>query len=124
VAWISAIYPLLIVVAFYATWLTAWGVLGHRPRVNLDDPKDTGPVVSVPYVLTYLFLEGIPFSLLIPVPLLIAEVLRNHSRGIDRPLKNAVERFATPLVCGVLVWGYFFFIMLWDPLDVVKWYCR
>lgn len=32
------LYPVILIAAFYATWLVAWFVLGHMPRPSLDDP--------------------------------------------------------------------------------------
>ena len=43
--WVSSLYPFLILASFYATWLTAWWILGHRPRPSFDDPKLIGSVV-------------------------------------------------------------------------------
>ncbi len=45
--WVTSLYPFLILACFYATWLTAWWILGHRPRPSLDDPQMISPVVLV-----------------------------------------------------------------------------
>ncbi len=37
--WASALQPVIVLLYLYATWATAWCVLGHLPRPSLDDPK-------------------------------------------------------------------------------------
>jgi hypothetical protein len=58
--WVSSVYPFLILSSFYATWLTAWCVLGHRPRMYLDDPRDISPIVDMVRAVPYLFVMGAP----------------------------------------------------------------
>ena len=58
--WVSSLYPFLILSSFYATWLTAWCVLGRRPRVYLDDPRDISPIVDAVGAAPYFLLLGAP----------------------------------------------------------------
>jgi hypothetical protein len=48
-SWASSLQPAVVLFYLYATWATAWCVLGHRPRPSLDDPKFISPIVDVPY---------------------------------------------------------------------------
>ena len=50
-SWASSLQPAVVLFYLYATWVTAWCVLGHCPRPSLDDPKYISPVVEVPYVM-------------------------------------------------------------------------
>lgn len=47
--WASCLQPVVVLLYLYATWITAWCVLGYRPRPSLDDPKFISPIVDVPY---------------------------------------------------------------------------
>ena len=60
VAWI---YPLLPLIGLYVTWLTAWWMLGHRPRSSIDDPKSIGGPVDFAYMATALLLMSRPIGL-------------------------------------------------------------
>ena len=73
-AWTGALYPLLWLASLYATWFTAWLVLGHRPRSSLDDPKFISPLVEVPYIATFLCLVGSPYVLGLSFFLMLAHV--------------------------------------------------
>ena len=50
-SWASSLQPVVVLFSLYATWFTAWCVLGHCPRPSLDDPKSISSVVDVPYVM-------------------------------------------------------------------------
>ena len=52
-SWTLALYPVMIPVYLYLTWLTVWCVLGHCPRPYLDDPKTLGPIVRVPSAMFF-----------------------------------------------------------------------
>jgi hypothetical protein len=123
-AWICAIYSVLVLASFYATWLTAWCVLGHPPRPSIDDPKSISPIVDVPFVATDLLIGGVPFVLLLFVPLALTatEVTRNPSARENQPLKEAVQRVAAPISWGVFFWLAVFVILLLDPLGVIFWF--
>jgi len=60
--WTVTLHPVMVPVYLYATWATAWWVLGHRPRLFLDDPKDLGLFVAVPFAMTYLAFLAWPIS--------------------------------------------------------------
>jgi hypothetical protein len=53
-SWTLALYPVMIPVYLYLAWLTAWCVLGHRPRIYLDAPNTLGPTVHVPAAMFFL----------------------------------------------------------------------
>ncbi len=50
-SWASSLQPAVVLSYLYATWVTAWCVLGHCPRPSLDDPKYISAVVEVPFVM-------------------------------------------------------------------------
>lgn len=73
-AWVGALYPLSLPASLYATWFTAWLVLGHRPRRGLDDPYGLGPVVQFPAALTFWFGFSLPLSLFISIAPMMAYI--------------------------------------------------
>lgn len=107
-AWVLSLYPLMTPVSLYLTWLAAWCVLGHRPRPSLDDPKEIGLLVDVPYVMTYLSSVAWPISL---VAGLTFTAFRSSRRSGPNPL---------PIL--IAAWFLAFAILRWDPLDVVGWF--
>ena len=50
--WFLSLYPLMVPICLFTTWLTAWYVLGHRPRHSVDDPKYISWIVAVPFRMT------------------------------------------------------------------------
>jgi hypothetical protein len=116
--WISSIYPFLILSAFYATWLTAWCILGHRPRVNLDDPKYISPIVDVvsagPFILAGF---GTPLIWFGCAPLILAGVYWNMAQRRIPPRRGALQ-----LLVPLFAWLWAYAILLWDPADVLNWY--
>ena len=50
-SWASSLQPAVILLYLYATWATAWCVLGHCPRRSLDHPNFISPFVEVLYVM-------------------------------------------------------------------------
>ena len=47
VAMVIAFHPLLLPIALYATWITAYATLGRVPRPSLDDPAQIGGAVDI-----------------------------------------------------------------------------
>ena len=107
-SWASSLQPAVILLYLYATWATAWCVLGHCPRRSLDDPNSISPVVEVPYVM---FAYSVFFGWVICIctGLLLTTVCCAR-RSNFRPL------LALPFA-----WLAFYFILLWDPLGVLYW---
>jgi hypothetical protein len=126
-AWVVSLYPVLLLTSLYATWLTAWCVLGHRPRSFLDDPKFISPLVEVPYVSTGMLMLGFPFALFLCVPLLLADVGHSvlQSRGVLQR-RVRLRKGAVQLVVRLCVWLSFLIIPLWwDHLgisSILGWY--
>jgi hypothetical protein len=119
-AWVCSLYPLLILGSVYATWLTAWFILGHQPRISLDNPKDISPIVDVEFISTTVFILGSPIALILGVPLVVAHDIQTfRSEGLHE-LRTTV-RLTIPLV----VWSSVF-IILWLRLlgvdAIAEWY--
>ena len=96
-AWVSSLYPLIVLAFLCATWFAAWLVLGHRPRMSLDDPTSLGPGVQALMVSTILLVVGIPFSILLWIPLLLAD-------SADRVRRK--ERTALQAITRMIVWTF------------------
>jgi hypothetical protein len=103
--------PLLAYVPLYSEWVSAWVVLGHRPRPTFDDPK---------YImhtwLTSLIIHG---AGAITLPAIIAAIVvtilhcRNNRVSVNEMITRA-GIFSTPFFA---YFGLFFF----DPGRVFEW---
>ncbi len=115
--WVVSCYPVLLLASLYATWLTAWCALGHRPRPSLDDPKFISSVVDVPHFLTWLLLTGFLPALLICLALVLAECARSLPLGKDR-----AARVAALIGVPTLLWASAFVVLRQDPGQVLYWF--
>ncbi len=119
-AWSASLYPLLPFVFLYATWLTAWIVLGHRPRSSLDDPKSISPIVLFPYASTFFAAMSAPFGLCVSYPLMIAHIVRRIRRDRIGP-----EKVAALGLLPVLVWLAMWALAFLPPdglREIMVWY--
>jgi len=106
-------YPVVLPLAFLATWLAGRLSLGYWPRPSLDDPKHIGAWVDVPYNITaLLMLVGLP-AFAFGILSLIYRAYRDETRR--RRLLRASILSVILMVATVL-------ILRWDPLGVVTWY--
>ena len=103
--WVVSLQPVLVVVYLYATWVTAWCVLGHRPRPSLDHANYISPIVDVPYSMTQFSLLLLPIS--VGAGIVLASGTFAQRSGL-RPLE-------------ILPWVWLSMIVAlgWDPLGVV-----
>jgi hypothetical protein len=115
--WVFYLYPLLVLSSLYATWFTAWCVLGHQPRSYLDDPTSISPAVDVPYIATHLLMGGLWFLLPLAIPFLLAHLGQIVSQRAVGPWKRAARMLA-PL----LVWPATFVILRFDLFGVLDWF--
>jgi hypothetical protein len=107
-AWVCSIYPLLVLASLYATWLTAWCVLGHPPRTYRDDPGSIGPAVDVLRISTFLFIGGLWSSLPLGIPIWLGLLGRFVSQERIGPWMKA-DRMLSPLVVwptSLLILGF------------------
>ncbi len=111
-ALVCSTYPLLWMGSLYATWFTARLVLGHRPRVYLDDPKFISPIVDVPYNATFLLLMGLPMALVSCIPLVFVRAIVMLVRREVRPWVGLAW-----IVLPVLVWGFTIAVGRWDLFE-------
>lgn len=107
--WVASFYPVMTLFFLYATWMIAWGVLGHRPRSSLDDPKYISPLLVEPYIVTLYSLTTLLVSPLACVLLAITPVGHRGSRIL-------------PVLLSPLVWLLVIVIVIWDPLRVFEWF--
>jgi hypothetical protein len=106
-------YPMVLPLAFYATWLAGRWSLGHWPRPSLDDPKSLGAMVDIPYAITFLLLfVGLP-AFAVAVLALVGESWRNGSRRAGASLISAVA--LTSMIASIA-------FLRWDPLRVGEWF--
>jgi hypothetical protein len=113
-AWVCSLYPLLVLGSIYAVWLTAWCVVGHRPRIGLDDPESIGPIVPVPIKLSEAFVLGLPVVVILVGPLVLIHDVQSFRAGGLHP-----NRTVARLVVPVLVWLGVFGIV-WFRLFVAR----
>jgi hypothetical protein len=116
-AWVASLYPLFLLASLYATWFTAWLVLGHRPLAFYDAPRKLiSPVFQVPYSSTILLVVGTPFSLLLGISLALAETVQSVRQRKRRP-SQAAARMLTWILVTLLLWAALFVILSWDLLN-------
>jgi hypothetical protein len=119
-AWVCSLYPLFIIGSLYATWLAAWCVLGHQPRVSLDDPKYISPIVDVPFASTMVLIGGMPFVFFVGFPLFLDHNLRCfRSEGVHRSVMTA--RLLTPLLLWLSV-PAILLLKLFGVAEIVEWF--
>ena len=110
-------YPLLMACMMYATWLAAWGLLGHRPRPSLDDPKSIAPLVDVLYNAALVLMTGAPVALLLSAVFATADLCARVARA--RRVKP-VHVAAGVAVIGS--WVGTIALLGWDPGLVGYWF--
>jgi hypothetical protein len=109
---LAVVYPVLAVSALYAEWLVAWAVLGHQPRVSLDDPKDI-PGSAWLGLVTFLALLG-----LFPAGCAAMVLTVLHAMSAERRGRRLVVQ-----ILGLLtLWPGAFALIRWDPLRVMEWW--
>jgi hypothetical protein len=108
-SWASSLQPAVVLLYLYATWATAWCVLGHCPRPSLDDPKFISPVVEVPYVM-------FAFSIFLGCVICACTGL------LLTAVSCARRSNFRPLLALPFAWLAGYLILLWDPLGVLYWY--
>jgi hypothetical protein len=119
-AWVCSLYPVLLLGSLYATWFTAWCILGHPPRTSLDDPKFINPIVLVPHNTTYLFILGSPFALLLCVTLVMACLVQSVRAEGFRPHETTAQ-----LLIALCLWSSLIVISRWNLFDfdyVLGWF--
>jgi hypothetical protein len=105
-SWASLLQPAVVLLYLYATWATAWCVLGHCPRPSLDDPKYISSVVEVPYVMfAFSILRG--WMICACTGLLLAAVCYARQSNIR------------PLLALPVAWLVGYLALRWDPLGVL-----
>jgi hypothetical protein len=108
-SWASSLQPTVVLFHLYATWATAWCVLGHRPRSLLDDPKPISPIVDAPYVM-------FAFSLMLVWMICAGSGLSLSGVCLAR------HRNIRPLLALPFAWLAGYLVLLWDALGVLYWY--
>ncbi len=108
-SWACSLQPAVVLFYLYATWATAWCVLGHCARPSLDDPKYMSPVVDAPYVM-FAFSVSIGSMICLCTGILLSVVCcvrRSNGR---------------PLLALSLAWLAGCLALMCDPLGVLHWY--
>jgi len=110
VAWC---WPAVVVAGFYLTWFVAWGVLGHRPRPSLDDPKSISVLVDAPYITTGVLFVTFPAAVICGLAVIVA---------YDRSRRDLSFWTYARCVLLLLAWIAAILFLNWDPLDVNYWF--
>ena len=106
-------YPVVLPLAFLATWLAGRASLGYWPRPSRDDPKYMGRLVDVPYTITWLLMiVGLPVFT-VGVLSLLYYAFRDQT-----PRRGLLIASALSLLCMI---GTIALLRL-DPLGIVSWY--
>lgn len=112
IAYLLALYPLVVLALLYGEWLLAWWMLGHPPRPSLDDPKSIA-VASQMHLLTALALMS-----LLPAGwgAVVATVVDALSQRLPR--RSLLIRAA----CLLAPWMGTFILLRSDPGRVLYWW--
>jgi hypothetical protein len=118
--WVCSLYPLLYLGSLYATWFSAWSVLGHQPQMSLDDPTNISTFVDIAYISTMVLMLGTPAALILCFPLVLAHGVRNF-----RSTRLPTLKLAARLVIALMVWSWAFAIVslpLFGARYILEWY--
>jgi hypothetical protein len=102
-------YPVSLVAAIYGTWMVAFFELGHIPRPSLDDPRQLGTALHIPYAIAGLLLTAFPVAAVAGVILQLSMPRRTWSR-----------RFISTAFF-VTYWVVIIVFLRWDPMHVAEW---
>lgn len=120
---LSLAYPALCVGALYGTWCLAWFSLGHPARPSLDDPKDLGLLVQVPYETTMVILVLAPWALLVgPAVAFVTGVhsARRRAGGVIHRGRECASGLLGLALLG-LVWSAAITFLVADPWEAANW---
>lgn len=109
---LAIFYPVLTVGALYTEWLLAWAILGHQPRVSLDDPKDIPGSNWLGLLVMLLFIGWWPMGCVGAVLIGLGAIL-GQLRG---------HRLLVRVIGFVVLWAGAFGLLWWDPLRVAEWW--
>jgi len=118
-AWVASLHPIYLLISLHVTWITAWYVLGHRPRISFDDPKFIGAAVDCPYIATAILLISLPFSFLGFIVLNMIDLC--STRPMNREVEPRIIDKAAILLRS-LVWIAGFLILRIDRFKVFDWF--
>jgi hypothetical protein len=106
-------YPIVLPLAFLATWLAGRLSLGYWPRPSLDDPKHIGAWVDVPYNITALLM-------VVGLPAFAFGIISLIYRGYcDETRRRSLLLVSTlSVICMVAT----VLILRLDPWGIVTWY--
>ena len=106
-------YPVLLPLAFYATWLVGRLCLGYWPRPSLDDPKEMGAVMNWVHSVA-------DVVLVVGLPLFVVSALSVVWRGVSR---RPVRKLFVGCACASVILMVMSVLFLrWDPHSVMQWH--
>lgn len=109
---ITAAYPLLVLGSVYGQWLLSWWLLGHQPRITLDDPKSIAGASWMHYITAT--------ALMAWLPLAFVGILANAQHLFVR--RPSWPRAGLRLAIIVTLWLGAFLLLRADPGDVMTWW--
>ncbi len=111
---IFLIFPIVLVLSFYFTWLAGRISLGHWPIPHIDDPKSIRGFWMWTYDLTaILFYIGIPASFLYAIVSLIRCLITNSTNWRNR---------VAEVIVGFSLFVLVFVVLRWDPSNMMEWF--
>ncbi len=111
------VYPVLLPVALYGTWVIARLSLGRWPRPSIDDPKYINMVVSCAHsFVAYLLFFGLPIFVVLAVFALVWGLLRSIRK------QPHGMRLAGCACLSMVLMVLTICLLYWDPLSVCNWF--
>ena len=114
-------YPVLTLLSVYACWAIVWMTLGHRPKPMIDDPKYIGGFVDVAYGLSMLMWMFLTPAIFVGICACFWSPTKAHHAG------NSREALRWAMSAGLLgtyisICAGCFYLLRFDPGNVVEWY--
>ncbi len=108
----SLVYPVIFLAVLHGQWLLSWAVLGHMPRVSIDDPQDIDGASWMQSVTLVAMCGVLPVAACALVLNVwhVADARRGWAAMLGRVVALAAFLFAA------------FACMRWDPWRVAEWW--
>jgi hypothetical protein len=110
------LYPVLVIVALYGTWILAAIAIGHVPQVSIDDPSEIA-AIQLPYKLTDFLLGGI-IPMFVLNALLLGGRLLYDLIMLSKPSRSGLRILAI----AVALWTFNILILVGSPFNVLYWF--
>ncbi len=115
--YIFSLYPLLVFVSVFTTWLFACYYLGHPPGPYFDDPMFIKNSVAILFNLTSMLILGLLPMILLCVIFNLLELIAELSK--ENPKRIAIVHL---VFLPIISWFVFGLILAVNPANAIAWF--